>query len=300
MVVRRPRGLGRLPYRQILMLVPLALVLWAAVRHWSVLVEGFGHLRRAEWPWLPAAGAATCGTWVAASAARQGALVERLPVRRLPATQFAAGTANHLLPTGLGAGAVSLRFMAVCGVPPARSSAAPARCLPPESIARVGLLTALLIAFPHALQIGSLLPDGALGPLLIGSGVVAAVALPVLLPVRKLRAIVLTCGAARSPSPPYRQPDWSRWGWRWGCRCRPLPRSSPVTLDTMDDASTALTVVPALATLWWCAARRSYGTPTTAAYGEDTGNRGNRPGKRLSCAIRPSDQIRTPVPGTAG
>ncbi|MGW0761811.1 lysylphosphatidylglycerol synthase transmembrane domain-containing protein [Streptomyces sp. NPDC002814] len=192
MVVRLPRGLKRLPYRQILMLVPLALVLWVAVRHWSVLVAGFGHLRHAEWPWLLAAGAATCGTWVAASAARQGALVERLPVRRLLATQFAAGAANHLLPTGLGASAVNLRFMAVCGVPLARSSAAVALYLLAESIARVGMLAALLIAFPHALQLGSLLPDGVAGPLLTGIGVVAAVALLVLLLVRKLRTVVFT------------------------------------------------------------------------------------------------------------
>ncbi|WP_443047940.1 lysylphosphatidylglycerol synthase transmembrane domain-containing protein [Streptomyces sp. NBC_00252] len=202
-VVRVPPGLKRLPARQILMLVPLALVLWVAVRHWSVLAEGFGHLREADWPWLLAAAAATCGTWVAASAGRQGALVERLPVRRLLATQFAAGAANHLLPTGLGASAVNLRFMAVCGVPLARSSAAVALYLLAESVARVGLLLALLIAFPDALEIGSLLPHGAVGPLLFGIGAVACAALLVLLLVRRLRTAVLgfvrsALGEARS------------------------------------------------------------------------------------------------------
>ena len=85
-----------------------------------------------------------------------------LPVRRLLATQFAAGTANHLLPTGLGASAVNLRFMMVCGVSAARSSAALALYLLAESVARVGLLLALLVAFPRALRLGPLLPAGTL------------------------------------------------------------------------------------------------------------------------------------------
>jgi amino acid transporter len=48
-----------------------------------------------------------------------------------------------------------------------------------------------------------------------------------------------------------------------------LPQSSPVTADTMNYASVALAVVLVLATVWWFVARRSYGTPTTAAYGSD-------------------------------
>jgi amino acid transporter len=48
-----------------------------------------------------------------------------------------------------------------------------------------------------------------------------------------------------------------------------LPQSSPVTADTMNYASVALAVVLVLATIWWFVARRSYGVPTTAAYGTD-------------------------------
>ncbi|MEU7057416.1 amino acid permease [Streptomyces sp. NPDC046197] len=48
-----------------------------------------------------------------------------------------------------------------------------------------------------------------------------------------------------------------------------LPQSSPVTVDTMNYASVALAVVLVLASVWWYVARRSYGTPTTAAYGSD-------------------------------
>ncbi|GGW47806.1 amino acid permease [Streptomyces lucensis JCM 4490] len=48
-----------------------------------------------------------------------------------------------------------------------------------------------------------------------------------------------------------------------------LPQGSPVTVDTMNYASIALAVVLVLASVWWYVARRSYGTPTTAAYGSD-------------------------------
>lgn len=193
--VELPQGrpLQRLPVRrirQILCLLPLLLVTVVAVRHRSVLAEGFGHLRHAEWPWLLAAAGATCLTWVAASFTRQGAVVERLPRRRLLATQFAAGAANHLLPTGLGAGAVNLRFMTVCGVSLARSSAALALYLLAESIGRLTLLAVLFVAFPDALRLDGLLPDTAVGPLLLGLGAVLVVAVGVLTGVRRVRTAV--------------------------------------------------------------------------------------------------------------
>ncbi|MFD4547859.1 YbhN family protein [Streptomyces sp. NPDC058246] len=190
-----PKGLpGRFPLRTavrpVLCLLPLALVLVVAVRHTSVLVEGFGHLGSAEWPWLLAAAVATCLTWVAAAFTRQGAVMQRLPARRLLATQFAAGAANHLLPTGLGAGAVNLRFMTVCGVPLARSSAALALYMLAESVARLGLLLGLLVAFPGALRVGSLLPHGSIGPLLFGAVLALCAAAASLLLVRRLRTAV--------------------------------------------------------------------------------------------------------------
>ncbi|MFI7498591.1 YbhN family protein [Streptomyces sp. NPDC049687] len=182
----------RFPVRRVLCLLPLLLVSVVAVRHRTVLAEGFGHLRTAEWPWLLAAAGATCLTWVAAAVTRQGAVVQRLPRLRLLATQFAAGAANHLLPTGLGAGAVNLRFMTVCGVPLARSSAALALYLLAEGVVRVGLLAALLLVFPDALRLGSLLPDGALGPLLGALVAAAMVAAGVLFLVRRLRTAVFS------------------------------------------------------------------------------------------------------------
>ncbi|WP_454338106.1 lysylphosphatidylglycerol synthase transmembrane domain-containing protein [Streptomyces glaucescens] len=171
-------------------MLPLALVAVLAVRQRTVLAEGFGHLATARWPWLLAAAAATCLTWVAAAVTRQGAVVERLPRCRLLATQFAAGTANHMLPGGLGASAVNLRFMTVCGLPLARSSAALALYLLAESVGRAALLAVLLIAFPGALRLESLLPDGAIGPLLLTVGAAAVVAAVVPACVRRVRAAV--------------------------------------------------------------------------------------------------------------
>ncbi|MET7685438.1 lysylphosphatidylglycerol synthase transmembrane domain-containing protein [Streptomyces sp. NPDC005423] len=176
--------------RRLLCLLPLLLVTAVAVPHRSVLVAGFGQLRSAQWPWLLAAAGATCLTWVAAAFTRQGAVLERLPARRLLVTQFAAGAANHLLPTGLGAGAVNLRFMTVCGVPLARSSAALALCLLAETVARLGLLAGLLIAFPDTLRLGTLVPDTAVGPLLGAVAAVLAGALLALTLVRRLRTAV--------------------------------------------------------------------------------------------------------------
>ncbi|MER5430072.1 lysylphosphatidylglycerol synthase domain-containing protein [Streptomyces sp. NPDC002588] len=190
--VSLPARSRRLPLRRILCLLPILLVAVVAVRHRSVLAEGFGHLGHAEWPWLLAAAGATSLTWVAAAVTRQGAVVQRLPRRRLLATQFAAGAANHLLPTGLGASAVNLRFMTVCGVPLARSSAALALYLLAEGVARVGLLAMLLLVFPDALRFGSLLPGGALGPLLGALAAAVLVAVGVLVFVRRLRAALFS------------------------------------------------------------------------------------------------------------
>ncbi|NEY31084.1 TIGR00374 family protein [Streptomyces sp. PRKS01-65] len=168
-------------------MLPPVLVAVFAVRHRSVLAEGVRHLATADRPWLLAAAGATCLTWVAAACTRQGAVVERLPGRRLLAVQFAAGAANHLLPTGLGAGAVNLRFMTVCGLPLARSSAALALYLLAEGVGRLALLGALLVASPGAVRLGTLLPGGALAPLLAAVAALLVAAVGVLAAVRRLR-----------------------------------------------------------------------------------------------------------------
>ena len=98
-------------------------------------------------------------------------------------------------------------------------------------------------------------------------GVTPAYAIPVFL---RLRA-----GTRFQPGP-WSLGRWSRpIGWiavAWVALVTVLfclPQSSPVTVDSMNYASIALAVVLVLASVWWYVARRSYGTPTTAAYGSD-------------------------------
>ncbi|MET8679675.1 lysylphosphatidylglycerol synthase domain-containing protein [Streptomyces sp. NPDC004647] len=182
----------RLPLREIACLVPVAAVAVWATGHWRVVAEGSGRLLTAEPGWLVAAGAATVLAWVAAAFTRQGAVVDRLPAARLLATQFAASSANHLLPSGLGAGAVNLRFMAVCGLPLARSSAALALYLLAEAVARVALLLVLLAVFPHALRIGHLLPGAGADTLILTAGGLLCAVLLALGLVRPWRRAVRT------------------------------------------------------------------------------------------------------------
>ncbi|MBT3165568.1 UPF0104 family protein [Streptomyces sp. Vc74B-19] len=187
---RSSSGAMTVTIRRVLCVLPLLLVTVVAVRQRAVLSEGFGLLTTAHWPWLLAAAGLTCLTWVAAACTRQGAVLEPLPGRRLLATQFAAGAANHLLPTGLGASAVNLRFMAVCGLSPARSSAALALYLLAECVGRVGLLGALLVVFPDALPFGSLLPDEVPVGVFLAAGAVPAVVVGALASVRRVRTVV--------------------------------------------------------------------------------------------------------------
>ncbi|MEV5880974.1 amino acid permease [Streptomyces sp. NPDC052101] len=98
-------------------------------------------------------------------------------------------------------------------------------------------------------------------------GITPAYAIPVLL---RLRA------GDRFQRGPWHLGRWSRpIGWIavvWVAAVTVLfclPQASPVTVDTMNYASVALAVVLVLASVWWYVARRSYGTPTAAAYGSD-------------------------------
>lgn len=98
-------------------------------------------------------------------------------------------------------------------------------------------------------------------------GITPAYAIPVFL---RLRA-----GSRFQPGP-WSLGRWSRpVGWiavAWVAMVTVLfclPQSSPVTVDSMNYAAIALAVVLVLASVWWYVARRSYGTPTTAAYGSD-------------------------------
>ncbi|MFE2183656.1 YbhN family protein [Streptomyces sp. NPDC059455] len=182
----------RLPLRQILCLLPLLVVAVWVVQHRSLIGSGARQMFTANPYWLLTAVATTGLGWVAVSFARQGTVLERLPARRLFATQFAAGAANHLLPSGIGASAVNIRFMTGCGLPPARSSAALALYFLAEATARVGLLLVLLVAFPEALRLGPLLPDSVSGTVVAGVVAAAGVLVAGVALIRPVRRLVVT------------------------------------------------------------------------------------------------------------
>ncbi|WP_413797259.1 lysylphosphatidylglycerol synthase transmembrane domain-containing protein [Streptomyces iranensis] len=188
---RRPLH-RRLPLRQILCLLPLLVVAGWVVQHRSLIGSGARQMFTANPYWLLTAVATTGLGWVAVSFARQGTVLERLPARRLFATQFAAGAANHLLPSGIGAGAVNIRFMTGCGLPPARSSAALALYFLAEATARVGLLLALLVAFPEALRLGPLLPEPVSGTVVAGVVAAAGVLMAGVALIRPVRRLMVT------------------------------------------------------------------------------------------------------------
>lgn len=189
------RVLRRVPLRQIRQIacvIPILVIGLFVFQHWPVIADGGHQLLAANPYWLLVAVTVTGLGWVAVSFTRQGTVLEPLPAGRLLATQFAAGAANHLLPSGLGAGAVNLRFLKRCGVPLGRSSAALALYLLAESVGRIFLLAVLLLAFPDALRLDGLIPAGAVLPLAVTAGVVACAAVLVLAAVRPLRRIIGT------------------------------------------------------------------------------------------------------------
>ncbi|WP_327365188.1 lysylphosphatidylglycerol synthase transmembrane domain-containing protein [Streptomyces sp. NBC_01217] len=184
-------ALPRMPFlRRIACLVPIAVIGVLVALNWPLVASGGRGLLTANRYWLLAALAVTALGWVAVSFARQGAVLEPLPARRLFATQFASGAANHLLPAGLGAGAVNLRFLRGCGIPLTRSSAALALYLLAEAAVRLVLLLTLLAAFPDALRLDGLLPQAAALPLVWAAGGLLCTALLALIAIRPLRRAV--------------------------------------------------------------------------------------------------------------
>ncbi|MEV0778734.1 lysylphosphatidylglycerol synthase transmembrane domain-containing protein [Streptomyces sp. NPDC050433] len=185
-----PSALRRLPLRQLVCLVPLLLVTAWVVGNWPVILAGIDELRGADPSWLLAAVVVTVGCWVPVCLLRQGTVMERLPVGRLLASQVAAGSANHLLPAGLGAHVVTLRFLQGCGISTARACAALALYSLAQPIGRYTLLLTLMAVYPHAIPLGGLLPaEYGMPALLILVGGLTLAAL-VLWSVRPLRGFV--------------------------------------------------------------------------------------------------------------
>ncbi|MFF8726817.1 lysylphosphatidylglycerol synthase domain-containing protein [Streptomyces sp. NPDC015171] len=132
--------------------------LYLARRHWPAVESGAGRLAVADQGWLLVGAAAAVGTWAASALAQQGAVVRRLPGPRLIAAQFAASAANHLLPAGLGAGAVNLRFLMRCGLPAGRSAGALAVKATAGATVRLALLALLAPACPGLLRLPRIPP----------------------------------------------------------------------------------------------------------------------------------------------
>ncbi|CAM5596498.1 lysylphosphatidylglycerol synthase domain-containing protein [Streptomyces aurantiogriseus] len=132
-------------------------VLVAAVllarRHWPVLESGALRLVVADQGWLLVGAVAACGTWLCAALAQQGAVLRPLPPGRLVAAQFAASAANHVLPAGLGAGAVNLRFLMRCGLPAGRAATAVAVKATAGGVARAALVVVFAAVCPGILRI---------------------------------------------------------------------------------------------------------------------------------------------------
>jgi uncharacterized membrane protein YbhN (UPF0104 family) len=123
-----------------------------AQRHWPVIVTGVDRLAVADRGWLLVAAVATVATWVCSALAQQGAVTRPLPARQLVAVQFAASAANHVLPAGLGAGAVNLRFLTRCGLPVVRSATALGVKATAGAVSRGFLIAVLALACPGLLR----------------------------------------------------------------------------------------------------------------------------------------------------
>jgi uncharacterized membrane protein YbhN (UPF0104 family) len=142
-------------------------------RSWSTVRGGIDALTSAHPFWLVSAAAVAQLTWIAGAACQQGAVSRSLPVRPLLAAQVAGSVANHVLPAGVGVGAVKLRFLHRHGLSL------------PESLTAVGLdatagvtthvaVLALLLAGGFLPVDTSRLPDAV--PVATGLAVAAAVA----------------------------------------------------------------------------------------------------------------------------
>ncbi|MEV6105362.1 lysylphosphatidylglycerol synthase domain-containing protein [Streptomyces sp. NPDC051940] len=191
MALAPPPALRRQSLHRLLCLLPLGVIGGWVAAHWALLMAGGRELMAADRGWLLAAVVITGLCWVPICLTRQGTILERLPAGRLFASQVAAGTANHVLPAGIGAHAVTLRFLTRCGIPLARSSASLALYSLVEPVARITLLLMLVAAFPDALSLEGLAPDGtALAVVFAALAAVAAVLVAVVRSVPRIRRMV--------------------------------------------------------------------------------------------------------------
>ncbi|WP_328437980.1 flippase-like domain-containing protein [Streptomyces sp. NBC_00444] len=189
-----PTTTRRRRLRWALSLLPLLLIGGYAAYDWPTVHDSAVRLAGADPWWLLAGTVFNILCWVAASVTRQGALPERLPPGPLLASQFAAGAANHVLPAGLGAHAVTLRFLQNQGISIPRATASLALYSLVKPIVKTLLILAFLAAFPGTLRVGQLIPDASTLAV-AGLGIVCVLGAAALLvtAVRPLRRPLLGC-----------------------------------------------------------------------------------------------------------
>ncbi|MEV6192335.1 lysylphosphatidylglycerol synthase transmembrane domain-containing protein [Streptomyces sp. NPDC051920] len=143
----------------VLALLPLLIIgIWAALDR-STWRDGAARLADADPRWLLMGVLFTLLGWVVAACIRQGALPERLPPGLLLASQLAAGAANLVLPSSIGAHAVTLRFLQGRGIPLARATASLALYALVRPVARIPVLIFFLVALEDIRELGGLAPD---------------------------------------------------------------------------------------------------------------------------------------------
>ncbi|MFF3450096.1 YbhN family protein [Streptomyces sp. NPDC002667] len=176
------------PARLALALLPLLVIgTWAALDR-SAWRGGAARLAGADPWWLLSGVFFTLLGWVVAACIRQGALPERLPPGLLLASQLAAGAANLVLPSSIGAHAVTLRFLQGRGIPLARATASLALYSLVKPVARIPVLIFFLVALEDTRRLGGLVPDGrTLLPVAGGVALALAAACLLLTVVRPLR-----------------------------------------------------------------------------------------------------------------
>ncbi|RMB86085.1 lysylphosphatidylglycerol synthase domain-containing protein [Streptomyces shenzhenensis] len=147
------RGRRRAYWQSACCLALLLVAAYVARHHWPTVETGAVRLAVADQGWLLVGATAAVATWASSALAQQGAVPRRLPGGRLVAAQFAASAANHVLPAGLGAGAVNLRFLMRCGLPAGRAASALAVKATAGVVARGALIAALAAACPGLLHL---------------------------------------------------------------------------------------------------------------------------------------------------
>ncbi|MGW1159868.1 lysylphosphatidylglycerol synthase transmembrane domain-containing protein [Streptomyces sp. NPDC002519] len=186
----RTRGLLiRAPWHTAVTLVVLGCTALLARRHWTVIEAGAARLAGADPGWLLVGATAAASTWACSALAQQGAVAEALPGGRLVAAQFAASAANHVLPAGVGAGAVNLRFLTRCGLSVPRSATALAVKATAGAVTRGVLIAVLALAGPGLLRLPRV------SPAVMTVASLATAALPLLLLSGPLRRAVRAVSA---------------------------------------------------------------------------------------------------------